>query len=223
MTQRTQTDEPGGGKPVVILGAGGHAQVLLSLLNIQQRQIIAVLDDDPTLHGKSTGHTDQKIAGSLDQIHAYHRDEVELVNAIGSASRPTTRQAVYERMIAQGYTFATLWHASAVMAYEAVIAPTTQVMANATIQAGAHIDANVLINTGATIDHDSTVGEHSHIAPGTTICGNVTIGPGCHIGAGATIVQGITIEPGVIVGAGATVLKDVPAGQTVVGTPAKAI
>lgn len=41
------------------------------------------------------------------------------------------------------------------------------------------------------------------------------------IGSGATILCGITIGEGAIVGAGAVVTRDVPAGATVVGNPAK--
>jgi acetyltransferase-like isoleucine patch superfamily enzyme len=42
-----------------------------------------------------------------------------------------------------------------------------------------------------------------------------------HIGAGATVRQLINIGEGAVVGAGAVVVKDVPAGQTVIGNPAK--
>ena len=223
MAKTTQVHDPDGMKPVVLLGAGGHARVLRSLLSMQHRQIEAVLDDNSALHGKRIGHTGLKVAGGLDQITRYQPNGVELINAIGSAHRPTARQAVYERMIGQGYTFATLCHHKAVVACEAFIEPTSQIMASATIQAGAQVYANTLINTGAIIDHDTTIGEHTHVAPGATVCGGVTIGPGCHIGAGATVIQGITLGEGVVVGAGATVLCDVPEKLIVAGTPARPI
>ena len=44
---------------------------------------------------------------------------------------------------------------------------------------------------------------------------------GASIGANATILPGVTIGEGAMVGAGAVVTKDVPAGATVVGNPAK--
>lgn len=46
---------------------------------------------------------------------------------------------------------------------------------------------------------------------------------GAIIGGGATVLPGIFIGAGAIVGAGAVVTKDVPAGTTVVGNPAKLI
>lgn len=43
------------------------------------------------------------------------------------------------------------------------------------------------------------------------------------IGSNATVLCGLTIGEGAIVGAGAVVTKDVPAGATVAGNPARAI
>jgi serine O-acetyltransferase len=50
-----------------------------------------------------------------------------------------------------------------------------------------------------------------------------TIGDNVIIGAGARVLGGITIGDDVIIGANAVVIKDLPAGVTAVGVPAKVI
>lgn len=51
----------------------------------------------------------------------------------------------------------------------------------------------------------------------------VRIGDDVFIGARAIILKGVTIGKGAVVGAGAVVARDVPAGKTVVGNPAKEV
>jgi len=51
----------------------------------------------------------------------------------------------------------------------------------------------------------------------------IAIGANVWIGGGAIILPGVTIGDDALVGAGAVVTRDVPAGATVVGNPAKAL
>jgi maltose O-acetyltransferase len=51
----------------------------------------------------------------------------------------------------------------------------------------------------------------------------ITIGEHVWVGGAAIILPGVTIGDGAIVGAGAVVTRDVPAGATVVGNPARVL
>jgi UDP-2-acetamido-3-amino-2,3-dideoxy-glucuronate N-acetyltransferase len=47
--------------------------------------------------------------------------------------------------------------------------------------------------------------------------------PGASVGSGAVVLGGVRVGAGALVGAGAVVSKDVPAGATVIGVPARAV
>ncbi|NLN47913.1 MAG: acetyltransferase [Clostridiales bacterium] len=95
------------------------------------------------------------------------------------------------------------------------------------ITAGAKLTCNInigdfnLINLNSTIGHDVVLGNFNVVNPLVAISGNVEVKDFCLIGTGAKILQGLSIGNHSIVGAGAVVVKDVEAGTTVVGVPAK--
>ena len=84
-----------------------------------------------------------------------------------------------------------------------------------------HLGAGVRLNIGATIMHDCTVGDFTTIAPHALLLGHTRVGARAYIGAKATVLPGLTVGDEAIVGAGAVVTRDVPAGATVKGVPAR--
>ncbi len=82
-------------------------------------------------------------------------------------------------------------------------------------------DDFVMANFGCTVGHESRIGRGSVINPGANISGGVVLDEAVLVGTGAQILQYVHIGANSSVGAGAVVTKDVAAGQTVVGVPAK--
>ena len=208
-------------KPVIIIGAGGHAKVLISTLKALERKIIGILSADMLSAGQTVNGI--IILGNDDKVKDYATDAVELVNGIGSIAEPVKRTEIFLKFKTEGYNFARVIHPAAAIIDGLEIGEGVQIMAGAIVQTGCDISPNVIINTGAIVEHDCKIGAHVHIASGAVISGGVKIGAMSHIGTGATIVQGVKVGDNVVVGAGAVVTRNIPNGKKVVGNPAKEI
>ena len=71
-------------KPLLILGAGGHAKVLMDALAQHGYRVLGITDPDADLWGKTL--IGIPILGNDDKILEYSPQEVLLVNALGSVS-----------------------------------------------------------------------------------------------------------------------------------------
>lgn len=205
--------------PVIILGGGGHAKVLISALLAASTVIIGIVDPDPTLAGRSI--LGVPVLGGDEVVDKYPPAEVLLVNGLGSVALPIKRQQLSEKYRGAGYRFATILHPAAVVAADVLLGEGAQVMAGAVIQPGSRIGIDSIINTRASVDHDCIIGDYVHIAPGVTLSGGVTVGRCSHIGTGATVTQGISIDNRCLVAAGAVVTRNMAEGAKVRGVPAR--
>lgn len=122
---------------------------------------------------------------------------------------------------------------------ETRIGPFVEVQKGATIGARCKISSHSFICEGVTIEDQVFIG-HGVIfvndrRPRATTAsgrpqghGDWTLEPtlvrrGASVGSGATILSGITIGENALVGAGSVVTRDVAAGETVAGNPARRI
>lgn len=205
------------GRPIVILGAGGHGKVVAATLLAAGFTIRGFID-------KNLGATAPfglPLLGDDAALARLDPRAVQLANGIGSIGAITVRQRVFEAAKKLDFEFVTLSHPAAHVAPSARLGEGAQIMAGAIVQADSVIGADVIVNTGALIDHDCSIGAHTHVAPGATISGSVVLGEGCHVGTGACLIQGVELGAGCIVGAGAVVVRSFGAGSKLLGVPAK--
>jgi acetyltransferase-like isoleucine patch superfamily enzyme len=89
------------------------------------------------------------------------------------------------------------------------------------------IEDEVFIGHGVVFINDrwpkATHGNGNAVAKGDWECQSTLVKKGASIGSGSTILGGITIGENAMVGAGSVVTRDVPAGATVVGNPARPV
>lgn len=194
-------------KPVIVVGGGGHAAVLIDSLKLLGKEIIGIVD--PALPVGSLGPGGVNVLGDDDQILDYSPEKIELVNGIGSLPRGKIRGKKFRSLESKGYIFSSVIHPSAIVSKTAIVSSGVQIMAGVVIQTGTTIGKNTIINTKVAIDHDCVIGKHCHVAPGVTVSGNVIVKDRVHIGTGASVIESVTIGQDVVIGAGAVVTKDI--------------
>ena len=202
--------------PLVLLGAGGHAKVLLSTALELGRTVYGVCDPELS-RSRDSVWRGIRVLGDDSEIDVLDPVAVELVNGLGQLVSATRRQVLHQSMKRKGFIFATLVHPRAWVDASTRLCEGVQVMAGAVIQADCEIGDGSIVNTRASIDHDCRVGARVHIAPGATICGTVHIGDDTFVGSGAIIGPGVKIGTGAIIGAGSVVLRDVAMNERYLG------
>ena len=209
-------------KPWVLLGAGGHASVVLSLLRELQCDVLGV--SDPKLIAQSVLEWQGlPVFDDATVLSQHLPTTVFLANGVGFVQTPEPRQRVFDTYAQMGYVFPALVHPFTWVAADVLVVEGVQIMAGAVVQPGTQLGTNTLVNTGARIDHGCQIGPHSHVACGAILCGNVHLGTHTFIGAGAVVIQGIILGDHCTVGAGSVVLDSHGNHQRLVGTPARAI
>ena len=206
------------GDAVIVLGAGGHAKVVIATLQAAGFTVAAVFDDDETKRSSTLLGVTVKGALSEFASSSYR-------HAVVAVGNNATRMRLAERLQNQSpnVEWITAVHPQTSVHPSVKLGAGTVVFAGAVIQPDTLIGAHTIINTGATIDHDCFIGDFAHIAPGAHLAGDVRIARGAFIGIGAAVIPGRQVGEWAMVGAGATVISDIPAGATAVGVPARVL
>jgi len=198
--------------PIVMIGGGGHASVLVDMLKCQGRDILAVVSPDE-LSGRSAFAGLPHLRNDEDVLQ-FSYEEVRLVVGLGILPGSDLKEKVTTFFAERGYEFETVVSDQAYVSPFAKLSSGVQVFANAVINAGVAVGSHSIINSGAVVEHDSDIGEYNHIAPGAIICGQVKSGRSVFCGAGSVVVQNTSLARNAVVGAGATVTRSLGENET---------
>ena len=142
-------------KSLLILGAGGHGQVVkeIAIACGYDPHSIAFLDDEAL-----------NAIGKLNKARYLAQNYDGVSVAIGDNS---LRRDITEKLeCLEEINIVTLIHPTAYVSPSAVVGKGTVIEPNACINAHSIIGSGCIISVGAIVDHDSSVGDFSHINAG---------------------------------------------------------
>ncbi|MGF3141085.1 acetyltransferase [Facklamia sp. P13064] len=198
-------------KTLVIIGAGGHAKVCYEIALLMNKwDTIIILDDN-------LENNFFEISGKVNDYKKY-LNSADFFVAIGSNE---TRSKIYEDILEQSGSLATLIHPNAILSEYLKIGEGTVIMPGVIINADSEIGKGVILNTSCTIDHDNNIGDYVHISPGAHLAGNVTVEGKTWVGIGSNIINNIKISKNCIIGAGSLVLTNIQVSDIYIGSPVK--
>jgi sugar O-acyltransferase (sialic acid O-acetyltransferase NeuD family) len=206
---------------IVIIGGGGHAKVVVSILRkLKDYEICGYtdLEDRGPLLGAPYLGTDAKLPALANE-----KKGLSAALAVGQIGLGAVRQAIHARLSELPLSYPSIVSPHAIVNEEVEIGEGCVVMDGAVVNSGARIGRGAILNSNCTVEHDTQIGDWVHVAPGVTISGGVTVGPLSMIGVGAVIIEGKRIANGCIIGAGAVVVHDLTEPGVYVGCPARRI
>lgn len=203
-------------QPIVVIGAGDHAKVVISSIQAaDEYTMVNLLDDDKSKH--NTHWYGQPVLGGSDRLKELHRQGCRgFVVAVGDNQARADLQLFATEV---GLRPITVIHPTAVVLDGSKIGEGSVLLPHAYVGADARIGKGCLLSVGAMVAHDCILGDWCQLCPGAKLGGHVRVGDYSLIGMGASVLPRVTVGRKVMVGASAAVIGDVPDFATAVGVP----
>lgn len=204
---------------IVIIGGGGHAKVVISIIKkIKKFNILGYTDIKDK--GKILGIKYLGDDNILDQIINKYK-KCSAVIGIGKINVKDKRNNIFKKLKKIGFDLPVIISPNALINEGVTIDEGTVIFDGCIINSGTRIGKLNIINTNSLIEHDCILQNNVFIGPHATICGNVKINNNSFVGANSTIIQSIKIHSNCLIGAGAVIVNNLNKPGTYVGIPGK--
>lgn len=209
-------------KNIVIFGSGGHAKVIVDIIEKQEKFNIAGFIDG--YQEKNTVIMGYRVIGdefSLEEIIVSNEIYGGIIGIGDNSIRAKVRDKIIK--IIPNFKFLNCIHPKSILGKDVTLGVGNVLMAGAIINSSTIINNHCILNTNSSIDHDCLMSDFTSIAPNATIGGNVKIGDYSAIGIGVNIFHNINIGYNCIIGGGSLVCHDTKENSIYYGSPSKFI
>lgn len=205
-------------RPIVLVAASGLAREAVVAARVAGIEVVGCLDDNSAWRGSELA-PGVPVLGTTDEIIA-HPD----VDVLVCAGKGVVRQQIADRLASLGVNddrLATLVHPSVTVPSGCTVGPGTILLAGVVLTADVSVGRHVVCMPNAVLTHDCRLEDYATVCAGAVIGGGVVVKRAAYLGMACSVREYTTIGAESVVGMGSVVLRDVPAGQTWVGSPAR--
>lgn len=207
---------------IVIIGASGHAKVVLDIVQLEGRYRVVGLVDRFRAAGETLlGYSILGKEEDLPQLVTRHQVKGVTI-AIGD-NFVRARVAAEVAQLCPELPLVSAVHPRSSLGLEASIGAGTVIMAGVVINSCCKVGVGCIVNTNASLGHDCSLEDFGSLAPNVATGGNCRIGRYSAIGIGASVIHGVTVGQHTVVGAGAVVVDDLGSNLVAFGVPAKVV
>ena len=183
-------------KKIILVGAGGHAQSCIDVIESEGKfEIIGLIDNLKKIGTKISGY---KVIGKDKELET-----------IGQIKSPNLRKKSFNTLKKYGFKIPYICSPKSIISKHSIIAEGVIVHHGAIINSGTEIGRNSIINTNSLIEHNCKIGEFSHISTSVVINGDTVIGKRTFVGSGSIIKNSIKISENSIIPMGSRIFKDI--------------
>ncbi|HIE24671.1 MAG TPA: transferase, partial [Anaerolineales bacterium] len=160
---------------ILIIGSGGHAKVIIDIIEKEgQYHILGLLNAQPNIGEKILGY---EILGKDTDLAKFTKTHA-IKGVFIAVGDNFTRSRIVERIKDEmpELLFFSAIHPQTAIAPDVKIGQGTVIMAGVSVNITSSIGEFCILNTNSSLDHDSKMGDFSSLAPGVTVGGECEIG-----------------------------------------------